>query len=84
MASKQMSPLESCQPALLSSPRCVFLPHKRFSSLIGESTNANVPSRGISSLLLVHFWGILRELGSVVPFPLIPAGAVLLGMFWSW
>lgn len=74
-----MSPLESHQPALISSPRCVFLPRDRFSSSIGESTNTGgIASRGI------HFWGTLRELGSGVPSLLIPAGAGLLGMLWSW
>lgn len=83
-ASEQMSPLESHQPALVSSPRHVFLPRDRFSSSIGESTNTGVASRGIGSLLPIHFWGALREPGSGVPFLLIPAGAALLGMFWSW
>ena len=78
-----MPPLESRLPAFVSSPRRVFLPRDRF-SLIGESTNTGVASRGIGSLLPIHFWGALREPGSGVPFLLIPAGAGLLGMLWSW
>lgn len=79
-----MSPLESRQPALVSSPRRVFPPRDRFSSSIGESTNTGVASWGVGSSLPVHFWGTLREPGSGVPFLLIPAGAGLLGMLWSW